>query len=282
MGAIVFKKSILLLFLTPWLGFNAFGDTQIYLNQNQLQEAQQSIISQGNAAIAQVPQTQQEIAKYQNLDITAAESLLQQSQRYFNVKPLDNKLPDGQKYYLYSESLVQQNNEYLAKNKTPIDINQAIADYNAITKNAKLQLGDNRLLIFISSSMPKKTITNLMTQASPLGAVFVVRGLINGSYVNTHKYFYSLKGNNTVGIMINPSLFQAFNVTQVPTFAMYKSSQDLLKTACNVAPEYVKVSGDVTLRYALERLNQSTNADLSQMAGNELEILDNTGFYKGK
>lgn len=276
----MFKKSIICLFLSPWLICNAFGDTSIYLDQNQLQQAQQSIITQGNAAIANIPQTQQEISKYQNLDTTDAESLLQQSQRYFNVKPLNNKLPDGQKYYLYSESLVQQNNDYLAKNKTPVDVNKAIADYNAITKNAKLQLGDSKMLIFISSSLPKKTITNLMTQASSLGAVFVVRGLINGSYVNTHKYFYGLKGDNTVGIMINPSLFQAFNVTQVPTFALYKSSQNLMQTACNVAPEYVKVSGDVTLRYALERLSQSTNSDLSQMANNELEILDNSGFYK--
>lgn len=278
----MFKKSILGLVLSPWWVFSAFADTSIYLNQNQLQQAQQSIIEQGNKAIANVPQTQQELSKYQKVDTAVSESLIKQSQRYFNAAPLKNTMPDGQKYFLYSESLVQQNNEYLAKNKKPLDVNQAISDYNAITKNAKLQLGDNRMLIFISSSMPKKTITNLMTQASSLGAVFVVRGLINGSYAETHKYFFSFKGNNKVGIMINPTLFKAFDVTQVPTFAVYKSKQDLLKTACNVAPEFVKVSGDVTLRYALERLNQSTNSDLAQIAANELAVLDSSGFYQGR
>ena len=121
-----------------------------------------------------------------------------------------------------------------------------------------------------------------MQQASSIGAVFVVRGLINGSYVNTYRYFYGLKGENTVGIMINPTLFKALQVDSVPTFALYQSEQDLMRAACNVAPKYTKVSGEVSVHYALEQLNRSNNADLAQIATNELNILDNTNFYKGK
>ena len=81
--------------------------------------------------------------------------------------------------------------------------------------------------------------------------------------------------------MINPTLFKAFDVQSVPTFALYKSSQDLMQTACKVAPVYTKVTGAVTVHYALEQLKTSKIADLSQIASNELDILDSSNFYKG-
>jgi len=138
---------------------------------------------------------------------------------------------------------------------------------------------DNRLLIFISASMPKKTILNLMAQASQIGAIFVIRGVMDGSYVKTYKYFYSLKGENTVGIMINPTLFKAFGIDVVPTFVLYKSQQDILKTACHISPTYIKVSGAVPVKYALTQLQRAKDGDLVQIATNELELIDNKNFY---
>ena len=271
-----------LLFLIPGI---ALADTSISLSQQQLNDAQTQIKRSGNQAIASKENASQALSaiKLKNLNLSAAKTEIELSQPIFkNTKPLTTKLPDGKKYYLYSESVVSDNKAALAQFKQPLDINQTITDYNSLLKNSKAKLNDNRLLIFISSSMPKKTIINLMNQASAIGAVFVVRGLINGSYVNTYKYFYGLKGENTVGIMINPTLFNALKVETVPTFALYQSEQDLLSTACNVAPKYTKVSGEVSVRYALEQLNRSDNADLAQIAANELDVLDNTNFYKGK
>ena len=263
----------------------ALAETSITLDQQQLGTAQQQIQQSGKAAIAKMGQASQTLGniKLKQLDLTRVESEIEQAKPLFkNTKPLANRLPNGQKYYLYSESVVSDSKQALSQYKTPLDINQTISDYNALIKNAKAQVSDSRLLIFISSSMPKQTITNLMHQASSIGAVFVVRGLINGSYVNTYRYFYNLKGDNTVGIMLNPTLFKALQVDTVPTFALYQSEQDLMKTACNVAPKYTKVSGEVSVHYALEQLNRSSNADLAQIAANELDILDNTNFYKGK
>ena len=277
----------LLVILLPGLLISniSIADTSITLNQQQLGIAQQQIQQSGKQAIAKMNDASQELStiKLNKLNLSPAESEIEQAKPLFkNIKPLTNRLPNGQKYYLYSESVVSDSKQALAQFKTPLDVNQSISDYNALIKNAKGVLGDNRLLIFISSSMPKRTIMNLMQQASSLGAVFVVRGLINGSYVNTYRYFYDLKGDNSVGIMLNPTLFQALQVNSVPTFALYQSEQDLMKTACNVAPKYTTVSGEVSVHYALEQLNRSTNADLSQIAANELDILDNTNFYKGK
>lgn len=277
------KKSILGTLLA-FLCVNAYADTSVYLDQSQLQQAQQFNTTAGNNAIKNAPQAESALSAIQlsQLNTAQVESEIKTTDQYFKVKPLKNTLPNGDKYYLYSESIISDSQKAMAQYKKPIDLNKTIADYNALMKNAKANIGDNRLLIFISSSMPKKSIINLMTQASSIGAVFVVRGLINNSYVNTYKYFYNLKGNSTVGIMINPTLFSALHVETVPTFALYQSDKDLLHTACNVAPKYTKVSGDVTLRYALEQLTKSSNADLAQIAANELDILDSNSFYKAK
>jgi conjugal transfer pilus assembly protein TrbC len=258
-------------------------DNSIYLDQEQLNQAKNEISTQGNNAINQIPQAQQELGLV-NLDKSGvSESVLNQANSAFkHTKGLNNTLPNGDKYYLYSESVVSDARAYVAQNKTPVNINQTIADYNQMSKNAKVQLGDNRLLIFISSSMPKKSIINLMQQGSRVGAVFVIRGLINGSYVDTYRYFYKLRDGLPIGIMINPTLYQAFNITEVPTFAVYKSSTNILQGACKVAPEYSKISGEMTVRYALEQLSKSKINDLSGIANNQLMILENGSFYKGK
>ncbi len=278
------NKSNLIAVLATLCVLSAHADTSIYLNQQQLKQAQQFNAAAVNTAIKNAPQAESALAaiQFSQLNTAQVESEMKTTDQYFKVKPMKNTLPNGEKYYLYSESIVSDSQKSLAQYKQPLDLNKTIADYNALIKNAKISIGDNRLLIFISSSMPKKSIVNLMTQASSIGAVFVVRGLINNSYVNTYKYFYNLKGNNTVGIMINPTLFSALHVEAVPTFALYQSDKDLLHTACNVAPKYTKVSGDVSLRYALEQLTKSDNADLAQIAGNELDILDSKSFYKVK
>lgn len=276
-------KLVSILLLTTWTTC-VFADTTITLDKTQLQITQKQIKAKGAAAINNVNQSQATLANVniKQLDLKATQNEIQQANTLFNhIKPLNNTLPSGQKYYLYSESIVSDSKQEMAQYTKPaLDINQTISDYNAMLTNAKAQIGDSRLLIFVSSSMPKKTLTNLMQQGSVIGAIFVIRGLINGSYVNTYRYFYNLKGQNTVGIMINPTLFSAFGVNQVPTYALYQAKQDLLKTACKVAPKYTKVSGEVTVRYAVEQLQRSKISNLAQIATNELELIKNNNFYR--
>lgn len=280
------KKYVLSFMISQIVLINyAFGDNTVVLSEQQLAQTQAMIQQNGNGAIKSMSNSSQALSqiKFNALDIQSAKIGESAANAAFKTKPMKNKLPNGQKYYLYSESVVSQNQEYLRQYAgKPLDLNKTISDYNSLVENAKSKLGDNRLLVFISSSLPKKTIVNLMTQASPLGAVFVVRGLMNGSYAKTYKYFYELKGENTVGIMINPTMFKAMNIQTVPTFALYKSDQDLLHTACSIAPSYTKVSGEITVHYALEQLKRSKEVDLAQIAANELDILDSSPFYKGK
>lgn len=281
------KYKLKLLLITIGIFSNAIADTTVNLNQEQLSITREYIKKEGSAAIAQMPENKKVISniKLKNLNLTNTNMQIKAAQDEIKgVKPLSNKLPNGEKYYLYSESLVSDSKATLAQynNKPPLDINQTIRDYNAMIKNSKASIGDNRMLIFISNSMPKKSIVNLMKQASSIGAVFVIRGLINGSYVNTFRYLSALKGDNNVGIMINPNLFKFFNVTTVPTFALYQSQSDLFKTACKASPVYVKAEGEASVHYALEQFKNSQNQDLAQIAVNELNILDHSNFYGEK
>lgn len=276
------KKFILLLLFTHVEV--TFADDQIYLDNQQLNEAKQSIMVQGATAINLAPTTQAELAqiKIPESNVNNAKKQLSNAQGVFkNAPKLQNKLPSGESYTLYSDSIVSDSKQYLAQTKNPLDINEAISNYNQLSKNAKAQIGDSRLLIFISSSLPKKTIINLMQQGDSIGATFVVRGMINGSFVNTYKYFYKFKEPfQNVAVMINPTLFEAFGVQEVPTFALYKSSTNILTQACKVVPVYAKVSGEMTVRHALEVLRDSKNNDISKLANNQIALMDSNGFYK--
>ena len=166
------------------------------------------------------------------------------------------------------------------KKASPVDAAKTIAYYNEMTKNTKAQIGDNRLLIFISYSMPKAKIEQLVKEGAPIGAVFVFRGMINNSLKQTQKTFTELKQNYKVGAMINPKLFQVMKVDQVPTFALYlDDGQDLLSKACNTQPIYAKMEGDVSIRYALEQLKRSNEDGIGQLANNYLDLIDSNSYY---
>ncbi|MCX8514759.1 MAG: type-F conjugative transfer system pilin assembly protein TrbC [Burkholderiales bacterium] len=199
------------------------------------------------------------------------------------IDPIALEVESGEKYYIFSDKLKSDINNMSKqfKEHPPLDFNQTLTYYNELSKNSKTGVGNNKLLIFISYSMPKDDIVKIIKQAEPIGAVFVFRGMINGSMKQTQKEFISLKKNYQVGAMINPKLYTAFNITRVPSFVVYDSSgSDLLKEACNVTPNYTKVAGDVSVRFALETLRRSNQSGLGKLASNYLDLLDSSGLYK--
>ena len=189
-------------------------------------------------------------------------------------------------YYRSSSDKMKNDAINLSKQyqkQPPVDFNQMLKYYNDMNKNSKNMIGDNHLLIFISYSIPKEQLVSLIKQAQSINAVFVLRGMIDGSMKKTQKEFFELKKNYQIGAMINPKLFSAFSVTQVPTFVIYKSGgTDILKEACNVAPTYTKIIGSVSVRYALEKLERSNEDGLGKLASYYLDMMDSSGFYGKK
>lgn len=107
---------------------------------------------------------------------------------------------------------------------------------------------NTQLLIFVSQSVPANSIKELWEQAQRVGGKLVFRGLVGASFKQTHHYIQEL------GIVadIDPTKFDEFEVTQVPTFVLSKESN------------YDKMVGNISLVEFLEQ--SSSNGDLKTEA----------------
>ncbi len=105
------------------------------------------------------------------------------------------------------------------------------------------------LLVFISTSMPKLSIEHLLIQVDKVGGVLVMRGLINNSFKETAAYMKELKA----GLWIDPTLFKAFNIVQVPTFVVLEKP-----FVQGLVVKHEKLSGNVSLDFALEKISKES------------------------
>lgn len=114
---------------------------------------------------------------------------------------------------------------------------------NSITPNDSPP--DDRILVFVSFSMPKDSIAHLIDSLKDNPNVtLVLRGLIDESMEKTVKYIADIKGV----FEINPERFDLYDIQVVPTFV-------LLKKDIPVA----RVQGNITLTYAKELFAEAIN-----------------------
>lgn len=120
-------------------------------------------------------------------------------------------------------------------------VSKAAADMNELPN----------LLVFISFSMPKTTLSQLAVQVKKAGGVLVLRGVINNSIKDTIAAMHELSKQGVPAI-IHPKLFKMYNVRQVPTFVMhdpeYTSVHDEKQTVI-----IDKMMGNVPLEYVLRQ-----------------------------
>ena len=181
------------------------------------------------------------------------------------------KVQSSQTYKTQADWIKKNKNELLAKQAKPLPT----IDYN-ITANAKQRENDSiakllsnyrfkptdiqknqvtnyPLMIFVSASIPRASLKDLMIQARQSGGVMVFRGLIGGTLRNTQQFLGELAKEN-VSAIIDPRLFEVFNVELVPTFVVLaKPSQDCEESSCNFTPTHDRIAGNITLNYALEQ-----------------------------
>ena len=99
------------------------------------------------------------------------------------------------------------------------------------------QYSENKLLIFVSFSMPIDTLKSLYRETKDKNVILVLRGLKNGSFKETALFINEIG----IGVKIDPTLFKKYGVYKVPTF--------VLQTKNN----FYSLSGNVTLSYALHK-----------------------------
>jgi type-F conjugative transfer system pilin assembly protein TrbC len=161
---------------------------------------------------------------------------------------------------------------------------------------------NERIYIFISSSMPKKTLRNYVRDVARLrdpNVKLVMRGLIGGvKYIKPTMRFVSgilLKDPDcdpeksrceryAAGVNVDPLLFRRYGIDKVPTI-VYARNVTVLDMEMSegmernmTQGESYTIHGDVALTYALERFRSETES----RALEALIRLLNAGFYGEK
>lgn len=113
---------------------------------------------------------------------------------------------------------------------------------------------DPRLYIFVSLSMREAALIELGKDAKRVAGVLVLRGLKDGSFKKTAQAFEKFIQKTGYGIIIDPLLFKTFEVTTVPAFVVAEAATLCPSNTSCPGPAYDKLSGHVSLDYALSEL----------------------------
>ncbi|MCP3922730.1 MAG: hypothetical protein GY714_09120 [Desulfobacterales bacterium] len=141
---------------------------------------------------------------------------------------------------------------------------------------------DEKVLVFLSSTVPESTIRNYLYQIDRIkckNTVFVLRGFIGGikKMVPTLKYLSSILLKDPycdpteskciaydVNFLIDPESFSEFNINKVPAFGYKNKSEKSV------------LYGDISLSYAFKKFKSVSNSDY---INENIKKLENKGFY---
>ena len=120
----------------------------------------------------------------------------------------------------------------------------------------KAQTKTPAIMVFVSFSMPEKSIEAYLRDAKELNASIVIRGLIENSFQRTFQRIAQLvtaSGGN--GIELNPILFKKFGIQQVPSIVVLpENSTCRTKETCEKQTEFDVIKGDMSLYEALRQI----------------------------
>ena len=114
-----------------------------------------------------------------------------------------------------------------------------------------------QLLVFISLSIPRPSLERLFAQAERAGAVLVLRGLVKGSWRETGAALQPLLARHRVALQIDPQAFDRYGIVAVPSVVLRQGQAACDGGTCPEAAAFARVSGDVSLDYALAALQRS-------------------------
>lgn len=144
---------------------------------------------------------------------------------------------------------------------------------------------DERIYIFVSSSMPIETVRAYASSLARYGdqskMALIMRGFVGGAtkIIPTTNYFADvMKVNSTCDltdgecamlnakIMVDPILFRRYNITQVPATVYAKGVRVNIPEQSEgnddvAIGEFWTVYGDAALEYNLEKIRQASNSE---------------------
>ncbi len=108
-------------------------------------------------------------------------------------------------------------------------------------------------IVLVSLSMPEADIKAIAIDVLRLGGVMAIRGLYNDNLLETTQRLYSISKGDGGGAVIDPTLFQRFGASVVPTFILPLGEVAACTPENCPAPEHIKATGSVSMDYFLER-----------------------------
>ncbi|NJM50229.1 MAG: type-F conjugative transfer system pilin assembly protein TrbC [Sphingomonadales bacterium] len=127
-------------------------------------------------------------------------------------------------------------------------------DISSLLERRSAQSNDG-LVVFVSLAMPKDSLRKVILDTSNAGGMVLFRGFPNNSLQQFRVGLQSVlqEGDPTRNIAVDPRMFQAFNVTSVPTYVAYGAPLDLCsELECeSTPPAHDIMRGNVPLEYVL-------------------------------
>ena len=138
-------------------------------------------------------------------------------------------------------------------------------------ESAASQKEKPKLFYFFSFSMPRPPLREAALESATAGAVMVLRGLSGESLGETASRISEFIAKTGAEVWIDPLLFECFSVESVPQLVL--AYNHLPEADCEDL-RHVKVSGDVSLPYALGLMKKE-----DANAGMFIKRLEKNGFY---
>lgn len=119
-----------------------------------------------------------------------------------------------------------------------------------------------QLIAFVSFSVPPAALRRIVEDVSAVGGAVVFRGLPQNSVKAFQTQLLEILGTrqSAASIGVDPRLFRAFDVQRVPEFVVVSTGFDLCDgfECRSVVPPHDRLSGNVSLRYALEMVGDGS------------------------
>lgn len=154
--------------------------------------------------------------------------------------------------------------EVYASNLDNNEISQSLN--NKTLKQLFVNKEEVNFYMFVSLGLSDNTLKQILEYAKLYNGVIVLRGIEDNSFVKTSDHIQKIaKEDSQTAIIIDPTLFKKYQVSQVPTYVLAKSSKCPVGMNCGL--NYDRITGNITPRFALEKFSEK--GDLS----NEAQIL---------
>jgi type-F conjugative transfer system pilin assembly protein TrbC len=155
-----------------------------------------------------------------------------------------------------------------------IDANTLATLGKGIPDTSLAKKGLRNLLIMVSFSMPEDMLASYAKQAKEVGAILVMRGLVDGSLSKTTARVQSLNIGGS-SWEIDPPLYRKFKIAKVPSFVLVdEEAAAKMENDCAPDVSYLRVDGDVSIRQALELMRMKGAEPLAKVAQEKLLLIE--------